>query len=205
MSTGGSTTAAGKGMELLSKRQVRPFRVASLTADLDRRKNGLVYLRSPKPLGSYPERVTDRLEHWAAQAPDRIFLAQRDARGEWQTTNYSQTLTRVRRLARGLLDHGLSQEKPLMILSGNSIEHGLLALAAMYAGIPYAPIAPTYSLAVKEFHALAHLWKNFTPALVFAEDGAKFEPALRFVLAGRNTRVLVLRSRPKSVACLSLE
>ena len=123
-------------MELLSKRPVRPVRVASLTADLDRRKNGVVYLRSPKPLGSYPARVTDRLEHWAAQAPDRIFLAQREAGGEWQTTNYSQALTRVRRLAGGLLDHGLSQEKPLIILSGNSIEHGLLALAAMYAGVP---------------------------------------------------------------------
>jgi len=190
-------------MELLSKRPVRPVRVASLTADLDRRKNGVVYLRSPKPLGSYPARVTDRLEHWAAQAPDRIFLAQREAGGEWQTTNYSQALTRVRRLAGGLLDHGLSQEKPLIILSGNSIEHGLLALAAMYAGVPYAPIAPAYSLAVQEFTALSHVWQNLGPAMVFVDDGAKFERPLRSVLRS-GTTVVFHTSRPQGIPALSL-
>src|SRR5580693_6091196 len=111
----------------LTKRPVRAVRVASLQAIVDRRENGVIYVRSPQPIGEYPARVTDRFEHWATQAPSRIFLAQRAPDGQWHTVTYAETLVRVRRLARGLLDRGLSVDKPLMILSGNSIEHGLLA------------------------------------------------------------------------------
>ncbi|HKD71013.1 MAG TPA: AMP-binding protein, partial [Candidatus Acidoferrum sp.] len=166
---------------MLARRPVRPVRVASLKADLDRRPNGVVYVRSPEPLGPYPRRVTDRLEHWAARTPEHIFLAQRGLDGQWQTTNYAQALARVRRLARGLLDNGLSEQKPLIILSGNSVEHALLALAAMYAGIPYAPIAPAYSLAVEDFTALSYVWQNLGPAMVFVDEGAKFERSLKAV------------------------
>jgi feruloyl-CoA synthase len=190
-------------MESLTKRRVRPVRVASLGAIVDRRVNGVIYVRSPQPLGEYPARVTDRLEFWAERAPERIFLAQRAPSGEWQTTTYVQALTRVRKLARGLLDHGLAQDKPLMILSGNSVEHGLLALAAMYAGIPYAPIAPAYSLAVKEFTALSYVWQNFAPAMVFVDDGAKFVRPLKAVLHG-DTKVVFHRSRPDGIPSVSL-
>jgi feruloyl-CoA synthase len=186
------------------QRRVRPVKVASLEAIVDRHPNGVIYMRATKALGNYPARVTDRLEYWAERTPDRVFLAQRGATGEWETVTYGNALRRVRRMAQGLLKQGLCVDKPLMILSGNSVEHGLLALAAMYVGIPYAPIAPTYSLAVKEFHALAHLWKNFSPALVFAEEGAKFERALRFVLAKHDTKVLIHGSRPAGIECVSL-
>ncbi len=176
-------------MPSLTKRPVRRVRVASLHAIFDRRPNGVIYVRCPQRLGEYPERVTDRLEHWAAHSPDRVFLAQRGPSGDWQTVTYAQALTRVRKLAGGLLTHGLSPERPLMILSGNSIEHGLLALAAMYVGIPYAPIAPAYSLAVKEYIALTHLWQNFAPAMVFADDGMKFGRALNAVVH-KDTKVI---------------
>ena len=156
-------------MRSQTKRPVRAVRVASLEAILDRRDNGVIYVRSPQPLGEYPARVTDRLEYWAARSPGRIFLADRAADGQWRTVTYAEALARVRRLAQGLLNRGLSSSRPLMILSGNSIEHGLLALAAMYAGIPYTPIAPAYSLAVKEFTALSYVWQNFGPAMVFAD------------------------------------
>lgn len=162
-------------------------------------------MRSPQSLGEYPARVTDRLEHWADRSPDRIFLAQRGPNnGDWQTTTYAQALARVRRLARGLLDQGLSPEKPLMILSGNSVEHGLLALAAMYAGIPYAPIAPAYSLAVKEFTALSYVWRNFAPAMAFVDDGAKFARALEAVLQDGGTKVVFHGSRPEGIPSISL-
>ena len=199
------TTEKGSAeeMESLAKRPVRPVHVASLGAIVDRRPNGVIYVRSPRPLGKFPERVTDRLEHWAACAPERVFLAQRGRDGEWQTTTYAQALLRVRRLARGLLDHGLSPEKPLMILSGNSVEHGLLSLAAMYAGIPYAPIAPAYSLAVQEFTALSYVWQNFAPAMVFVDDGAKFARPLKAVVKG-NTRVGYSGSAPEGIPSISL-
>lgn len=190
-------------MESLTKRRVRPVRVASLGAIVDRRPDGVTYVRSPMRLGEYPGKVTDRLEYWAVRAPQRIFLAQRGPSGEWQTTTYAEALTRVRRLARGLLDQGLSPEKPLIILSGNSVEHGLLALAAMYVGIPYAPIAPAYSLAVQEFTALSYIWQNFGPALVFVDDGSSFVRPLKAVLQGK-TKVVFHRSPPDGIPSISL-
>jgi feruloyl-CoA synthase len=186
-----------------TNRPVRPVRVASLQAVVDRRADGVIYVRSPQPLGEYPARVTDRLEYWAAQAPTRVFLAQRAPDGQWQSVTYAETLLRVRRLAHGLLDRGLSADSPLIILSGNSIEHGLLALAVMYAGVPYAPIAPAYSLAVKEFTALSHVWKNFGPAMVFADDGARFTRALKAVTQPE-TEIVFHRSRPEDMRSISL-
>jgi len=163
-----------------------------------------VYVRCPEPLGTYFERVTDRLEFWAQHAPERIFLAQRAKSGEWQKVSYASAFARTRNLASGLLEHGASAEKPLTILSGNSIEHGLLALAAMYAGIPYAPIAPAYSLAVKEFAALTHVWQNFEPRMVFVQEGSLFTPALKSVMRGPIT-VVHHGSTPEGIPSISLD
>ncbi|MFI5097336.1 MAG: feruloyl-CoA synthase [Candidatus Acidiferrales bacterium] len=191
-------------MPSLTKRPVRAVRVASLQAIVDRRENGVIYVRSPQTLGAYPARVTDRLEFWAIMAPTRVFLAQRAPKGNWQTVTYAEALTRVRGLAHGLLDRGLSADRPLMILSGNSIEHGLLALAAMYAGIPYAPIAPAYSLAVKEFAALSFVSQNLGPAMVFADDGARFAPALKAIRRA-DTQIVIQNSRPEGLPSIPLE
>jgi feruloyl-CoA synthase len=202
-----SGTPKGR-MELLTKRPVRRVRVALLDAKVDRRENGVTYVRSPEALGEYPARVTDRLEYWAGAAPGRIFLAQRGPTGEWETATYAEALVRVRRLARGLLECGLSASKPLMILSGNSVEHGLLALAAMYAGIPYAPIAPAYSLVVKEYAALSHVWQNLQPAMVFVKDGVPFMPALKAVMKGvmkNDTKIVFHGSRPEGIHSIPLE
>jgi feruloyl-CoA synthase len=182
---------------------VRGVRVASLGATVERRQNGVIYMRSPEPLGKYPARVTDRLEFWASEAPNRVFLAQRGRSGEWQTTTYAEALTRVRRLASGLLKHGLSANRPLMILSGNSVEHGLLALAAMCVGIPYAPIAPAYSLAVRQFTALSYVWENFAPAMVFVQEGLPFTPALKAVMRD-GTEVVFQTLRPDGFPSIAL-
>jgi len=163
-----------------------------------------VHVRCPEPLGPYSGRVTDRLEFWAQNTPERTFLAQRAKNGEWQKVSYANAFARVRNLAAGLLHHGASTEKPLMILSGNSIEHGLLALAAMYAGIPYAPIAPAYSLAVREFAALTHVWQNFEPGIVFVQEGSLFAPALKSVM---RDQIIVVHhgSKPERIPSISFE
>ena len=190
-------------MTLQTKRRVRTVRVASQGTVVDRHANGAIYLRSPEKLGEYPVRVTDCLRLWASLAPHRIFLAQRGPDGAWRNVTYSEALARVRRLASGLIRCGLSAERPLMILSANSIEHGLLALAAMYAGIPFAPVAPAYSLAVRDFSALSHVWQNFEPAMVFVDDGPRFLPALTKVLRD-NTQVVFHTSRPDGIASITL-
>ena len=126
--------------------------------------------------------ITDRLEHWARESPSRVFLAQRDGTGGWRTVTYAETLECVGRVSQALLNRRLSRERPILILSGNGIDHALLALAAMHVGVPYAPIAPAYSLQAKEFGTLQQIFERLTPGLVFAADGAAFERALSQVL-----------------------
>ncbi len=146
--------------------------------------DGTIRARSPHALGPYPERITDRLNHWAAVAPDRPFLAARGADGAWRYLTYGQAHRRVRSLAQALLTRRLSHDRTIVILSGNSIEHAAVALAAMYCGVPYAPVAPAYSLHVRDHDALCRLLALMRPGLVFADDGPAFEPALRDVVRG---------------------
>jgi feruloyl-CoA synthase len=170
-------------------RKVRPVRITPSGALVHRAADGTVYMQSTVPLGLCQTRITDSLEHWAEQAPDRTFLAQRDGEG-WRTVTYREALGRVRRLSQGLLNRKLSIDRPIVILSGNGIDHGLLALAAMYVGVPYAPIAPAYSLQATEYSALRRIFERVEPALVFTEDGAAYERALRAVLTDRTELVV---------------
>jgi len=185
------------------KRPVRAVHVASLQSRFEHCENGVVYLQSPHPLGEYELRLTDRLEFWSRATPDRVFLAQRKQDGGWQSITYSEFLRRVRKLAAGLLRHGLSKERPLMILSGNSIEHALLALAATYVGIPYAPVSPAYSLAVNEFRALTHVRDNFRPRMIFVDDGRRYERALKAVWRGEEA-IVFHSSAPDGFPCISV-
>jgi feruloyl-CoA synthase len=185
------------------RRSVRAVHVASLASRFDHRDDGVIYVRSPQPLGEYPLRLTDRLKLWSRATPDRMFLAHRKPDGDWQTITYSEFLSRVRRVAAGLLRRGLSKERPLMILSGNSIEHALLALAATYVGIPYAPVSPAYSLAVNEFRALTHVRDNLRPGMVFVDDGNRFDRALKAIFRGEE-EVVFHSSAPDGLPCISL-
>jgi feruloyl-CoA synthase len=117
---------------------------------------------------------------------------------------YRQALDQVRRLAQGLIDRRLSRERTVVILSGNSIEHGLLALAAMYAGVPYAPIAPAYSLQANEFGTLRQVFERMQPGLVFAAEGALFERALADALPA-GVELVVSSSAPASLPSTSFE
>src|SRR4029450_7244781 len=102
--------------------------------------------------------------------------------GGWRQVTYAEALARVRRIAQVLLDRGLSSARPFPILSGNTIEHALLALAAMYSGVVYTPIAPAYSLQAREFGTLEQVFDRVEPGLSFAGEGAAYERALSSVL-----------------------
>ena len=116
--------------------------------------------------------------------------------GGWRTLTYAETLGAVRGVAQALLDRNLGAERPLVILSGNSIEHALLALAAMHAGVLYAPLAPAYSLQAREYGTLGRLLTHLEPGLVFADEGASFERALDAALP-RGTEIVVSSSAPE--------
>jgi feruloyl-CoA synthase len=157
---------------------LRPVHLGAMDCLVDRRPDGTIHMRSPHPLDVYPDKLTQRLEHWAATTPDRVFLAQRTAAGPWRTVSYAQTLAQVRGIAQALLDRNISPEHPIAILSGNDIEHALLGLAAMFAGIPFAPISVPYSLMSSDFGKLRYIIDNLTPSLVFASDGKPFARAI---------------------------
>ena len=126
---------------------------------VERRDDGTIYLRPKAQLLDYPVRITDRLHHWAAAAPDRVFMAERNAARGWRQITYAELLASSRHIASALLARGLSAEKPVVILSGNSIDHVLIAFGALYAGIPFCPVSPAYSLVSRDYGKLGYLMK----------------------------------------------
>ncbi|MET0533189.1 MAG: feruloyl-CoA synthase [Steroidobacter sp.] len=165
----------------------------------ERRADGCWLLRSLDPLGDYPQRYTEFLARWATTHPSRLLLAQRDASGEWRKLTYSDAYKYIQRIAGALLQRGLSAERPLMILSANSIEHALLAWAAMHIGVPVAPVSPAYSLIDPEATRVRHAVSLLTPGLVYAEDAAAFDRAVAQVVPAV-TEVVALTGRFSSRA-----
>jgi feruloyl-CoA synthase len=157
-------------------------RVLPADITVSRDTDGTIRARSPHPLGPYPQRLTERLDYWAGATPNRPFLAERDRTGAWRYLTYADARRRVRRIAQALVARHLSIDRTIVILSGNSIEHALVALASMYVGVPYAPAAPAYSLLVQDHSTLRRLIETMRPGLVFADDGPTFEDALRAVV-----------------------
>jgi feruloyl-CoA synthase len=157
---------------------LRPVKLGPADVVVDRRSDGAIVMRSPHPLPAFARNLTERLVHWANAAPERVFLAQREAAGGWRTLSYPQTLSAVRAVAAALLTRNLSPGRPIAILSGNDIEHALLGLAAMHIGIPYAPISVPYSLMSRDFKKLKTIIDILTPGLVFAASGTVFSRAL---------------------------
>lgn len=147
------------------------------------RSDGSILVRSPHALGDYPRSITDLLDTWAAIAPDRPLLVQRDATGDWQSVSYAGARALACNLAQAFLDRRLSADRPIAILSGNGVEHALVALGAMYAGIPYASISPAYSLLSTDFGKLRAIFAVLTPGLVVAVPGAPFARAIEAVVA----------------------
>ena len=134
------------------------------------------------PLGPLPARFTDRLVEGARAHPDRTLVARRGPDGEWIRLSYGQVVENIRSIGQALLNRGLSAERPLVILSGNDLEHFQLALGAMYAGIPYSPLSPSYSLVATDPAKLLDLIEQLTPGAVFACDGTLFARAIEALL-----------------------
>lgn len=179
-------------------RRIRPVNITPIETTIRHGSEGTVYLTSPQRLGPYPDRITDRLGHWAREAPSRVFLAQRDLTGGWRTLTYADAFNSVGRISQSLLNRRLSPERPILILSGNGIDHALLALAAMHVGVPYAPIAPAYSLQARDYATLQQIFQRLRPGLVFAAEGAAFERALSQVLPS-GIELVVSTSSPATI------
>jgi feruloyl-CoA synthase len=150
--------------------------------------DGARYLKSDVALQPYAARMTDRLVHWAEVAPERRFMARRerlaDGRtGDWRHVSYREALARARSIGQALLDRKLGVERPVAILSENDLEHALLSLGCLYAGVPFCAVSPAYSLVSQDFEKLRHALRTLTPGLVFAADGARYAKAIAAAVA----------------------
>ncbi|KQU67756.1 MULTISPECIES: feruloyl-CoA synthase [unclassified Rhizobacter] len=150
----------------------------SLTARFTPGDDGSLWIESTEPLQAHPLRLTDRLQHWAAKAPERTLAAKRDATGTWRRLSYRDAVHGARSIAQAFLDLGLGPERPLAILSDNDLEHLLLTLGAMWAGVPCAPVSPAYSLLSQDHAKLRHILGLLTPGLVFAANGPAYARAI---------------------------
>ncbi|HVP08473.1 MAG TPA: AMP-binding protein, partial [Burkholderiales bacterium] len=173
------------------------LRYAPAQVNVEKRADGAIVLRSPQALKPYARAVGDWLVQWHERAPDRTFLAERQGDG-WRRVSYRDALANARRIGQALLDRGLGPGKPVAILSDNSVDHALLALGAMHAGVPVAPISPAYSLMSKDYAKLKYIFELLKPGLVFAEQADKFAPALAAVGATSTPVSQLLDANPGS-------
>src|SRR5215510_3597883 len=174
---------------------LRPVQLGRFELALEHRPDGALLIRVTNELGAYPARLTGWLTHWAQAAPERPFVVQRDASGAWRALTYAEVLHEVRRIGAALLQRNLSPDRPVVILSGNDIDHALLGLAAMHVGIPYAPISPAYSLLSTDYGKLRTIMGLVTPGLVFTGDGAPFARAIEAVVPA-DVEIIVTRNPP---------
>jgi feruloyl-CoA synthase len=173
------------------------MRLAPAKVEVEKRADGSMLLRSPQKLAPYARCVTEWLVQWSDRVPERTFLAERN-KDSWRKVSYREAYGAVRRIAQALLERGLNAEKPVAILSDNSIDHALLALGAMHVGIPVAPISPAYSLMSKDFGRLKAIFELVKPGLVYAADPQKFGPALEAVGAKSASVADLLETNPGS-------
>lgn len=154
------------------------LRMAESEVRIEKKPDGTLYVTSTQQLPTPTRAVGDWLVRWADEQSERVFLAERLPSGEWQKLTYGDALQAVRSVAAGLLQAGASAQKPVAILSGNSINHAIVALGAMYVGVPVAPISPAYSLIDKSYGKLRQIISDLQPAVIYAENQQLFAPAL---------------------------
>lgn len=151
--------------------------------DVERRErdDGSVLLRSRVPLDDYAPSVGVWLRRWAVDTPHRVFLAERpggDPSHPWTTVTYGESHEMGRRIGQALLDLRLGPDRPLAVLSGSSITHGLLMLGCHLAGVPIVPVSVAYSLIADDLTKVEHIIAQTDPGAVFAESSAQFEHVL---------------------------
>ena len=163
---------------------------------VSKRADGTQIARSPDPLGRYSRCVGEWLVHWAAQAPDRVFLAEREGT-DWRRLSYGEAQAQVLALATWMIGRGLGKDRPLVLLSDNSIEHALLSLAAMQVGVPVAPVSPAYSLMSQDHAKLKSIVASIDPGAIYAAPAARYAPALAAIR--QSHRALLVLDDPASL------
>ncbi len=164
--------------------------------DIKINDDGVIYISQTSPLPEYNQKITQILEYFAKIKPDHVLFADKDEGGNWRKITYAQMYVQVKAMGQFLLNQGVSLERPLVILSGNQIEHAVLSLAAAHIGVPYAPISPAYSLISKDLAQLKGVFSLLEPSLVYVSDLEKFSRATDVVVKG-DVKLLVGKKTDK--------
>lgn len=160
------------------KYRERPVLLGSHEVDFEY-KNDSLYIYPKEALAPYPQKLTDRLIHFAQTKPNHIFAAKRDNTGEWVKLSYAEVLRRAWHIAQALHRRNLSAERPILILSGNDLSHLVLSMGAMLAGVPFSAVSPAYALISQDYGKLKHVIEVLTPGLIYAADGDAFANAIQ--------------------------
>lgn len=174
--------------------------------EVEHRDDGAILIRNGQPLKDHPPHMLWPLRYWAEQAPDRIWLAQRDpvepGKEGWQEISYAEAWDRVCALAQGFLNAG--DAAPVMILSRNTIDHALVMYGAMLAGCPVVPVTPAYALLSQDFARLNYVDQLVEPKYIYVEDGSEYQRGLDGMAMGERL-VLYSRNAPSGYAKASLD
>ncbi len=177
---------------------VKMIPMASPEVEVENLGDGGVILRSPQPIGEYPDSQNAWLVAWAEETPDAIFVADRTGpNGEWRRVSYKDFLAQVKSIGQALLNRNLSVDRLVAILSDNAVDNALLLFGAMHVGIPVVPISPAYSLMSQDFGKLKYIIGMVSPGLVYVADGEKFGNALKAIDIGE-VEIVVSENSPKS-------
>ncbi len=163
------------------------------------RADGSILLRSAYPISPFANTTGDWLHDWAKDAPDRVFIAERSGAG-WRELSYAEVLEQVRAIGAALVGRGMGPGTPILVMSGNSVDHGLLALAAQYVGIPLAPVAEQYALIHGAHGRLKHAVELVKPRMVYADDANRYAEALALPEIAALERLVSAHAGPGMIA-----
>ncbi len=168
--------------------------------EYDTRADGSIIMQQKGELSGFLPTLADYLDHWADKTPEQTWIARRKDGGDWQRISYGAARDKAKAIGAALLGMGLGPDRPLLILSENSLEHALLGAACFYVGIPYAPVSPAYSLVSKDHAKLKDITSTLKPGAFYADDGAAFAPALSSVGADANQIISLVNAAEGTVS-----
>ena len=179
----------------MSTPKFRPLKFGVTRVNMREGTSGVRYMLADQPLEDFATRMTDRLVHWATTKPESTMLAKRIKNadgilGDWRLISYAQAWQSARAIAQALIDRGLNAERPVVIMSENDLEHALLSLGCLVAGVPFCAASPAYSTISQDFEKLRHILTTLTPGLVFAADAKRYGKAIEAAV-GKDIEVVL--------------
>ena len=179
----------------MSTPKFRPLKFGVTRVNMREGTSGVRYISADQTLEDFATRMTDRLVHWATSKPDVTMLAKRvknadGSLGDWRHISYAQAWQSAQSIAQALIDRGLSAERPVVIMSENDLEHALLSLGCLVAGVPFCAASPAYSTISQDFEKLRHILTTLTPGLVFAADAKRYGKAIEAAV-GKDIEVVL--------------